>query len=127
MSASDRFARYVLWLHFAVAEAAAVALLGFAGRFARWVEWVPVDYTMVKMLGAALAALGVGSLLAARDPLRHRVIVQTEIVYTAASAAVLLYRLVRFPALTPDVAWLWFAGYAVFCVLFSVTYPRAVR
>lgn len=127
MPSPVRFARYVLWVHVVVAAAASVPLLFFAGRAARRVEWVPLDPTMAKMLGAALLALAVGSLLAARDPLRHRVIVQMEIVYTALSAAVLAYRLLRFPALTPDIAWVWLALFALFCLLFSVTYPRAAR
>ncbi len=127
MPADNRFAQYVLFLHFVVAAAASLPLLLFAGRAAAWVDWVPFDATMAKMLGAALLALAVGSLLAARDPLRHRVVVQTEIVYTGASVAVLLYRLLRFPEFTPDVAWAWFAAFAVFFVLFSVSYPRAAR
>jgi hypothetical protein len=80
---------------------------------------------MTKMYGAAMAALAVGSLLASRDPLRHRVIVQTEIVYTALGTIVCLYRLLRFGDHTPDFAWVIFAVFAVFLVLFSVTYPRA--
>ena len=52
-----------------------------AHRFAHWVNWRPFDPTMAKMLGAALFGFSIGSLLAARDPLKHRVIVQMEIVY----------------------------------------------
>lgn len=125
MSAKNRTAGYVLIAHCIVAEVFAFVLLILAGSATEWFDWLPYDPTMTKMLAAALAALGVGSLLAARDPLRHRVIVQTEIVYTALSAIVLFYRAVRFPDFTPDFAWVIFAVFALFCVLFAVTYPRA--
>jgi hypothetical protein len=121
----SRYARYVLLLHFLVAEVAALALLLRAGSFAEWIGWAPFDPVSFKLLGAAFAALGIGSLLAARDPLRHRVIVQTEIVYTAASAVVLLYRGLRFPDMTFDALWVGFAVFAAFCALFCLTYPRA--
>ena len=125
MPARNRYAQYVLWLHFVVAEVFAVALLVQAGRVSEWLDWVPFDPTMTKMLAAALASLGVGSLLAARDPLRNRVIIQTEIVYTALSAVVVLYRLLRFSDTTPDFAWVVFAVFVVLCALFCVTYPSA--
>ncbi len=124
---SSRSARYVLVLHFVVAEVAAVPLLFRAGSLAAWVDWYPFEPVALKLLGAGFAALGVGSLLAARDPLRHRVIVQMEIVYTALSAAVLLYRGLRYPEVTFDAVWVGFAVFAVFCALFCVTYPRAER
>jgi hypothetical protein len=124
MSARNRNARYVLIVHAIVAEVFAIPLLLFAGRFAEWLDWPVFDPTITKMLGAALAALGVGSLLASRDPLRHRVIVQTEIVYTGLSAIVVLYRLLRFSSTTPDSAWAVLAVFVVFFVLFTLTYPR---
>jgi hypothetical protein len=125
MSARNRNARYVLILHAVIAEVVAVPLLLFAGRFADWVHWSFYDPTMSKMFGAALAALGVGSILASRDPLRHRVIVQTEIVYTGLSVLVLLYRHLRFPSTTPDFAWVALGAFVVLFVLFCVTYPQA--
>jgi hypothetical protein len=125
MSARNRTAAYVLIVHGIVAEVFAFVLLILGGRSSGWFDWVPYDATMTKMFGAALAALGIGSLLAARDPLRHRVIVQTEIVFTALSAIVLFYRAVRFPDFTPDFAWVIFAVFVLFFVLFSVTYPKS--
>jgi hypothetical protein len=121
----SRYARYVLLLHFVVAEIAAVPLLLRAQSFADWVGWYPFEPVSFKLLGAAFAALGIGSLLAARDPLRHRVVIQTEIVFTAASAAVLLYRGLRYPDVTFDALWVGFAVFAAFCALFCLTYPRA--
>jgi hypothetical protein len=125
MSAKTRYAQYVLWLHVVVSGVFAIILLFLAGKFADWVDWTPFDPTMAKMMGAALLALGVGSLLATRDPLKYRVIIQVEIVYTAATAAALLYRLLRFGDSTPDFTWAVFAICAAFCLLFSVTYPSA--
>ena len=124
MSASNSPARYVLVLHFIVAAVFAVLLLLLAHRLARWVDWRPFDPTMAKMLGAAMAGLCIGSLLAARDPLKHRVIVQMEIVYTFVASVAVLYRLVRYNDTTPHFAWVPFAVTTVFFVLFSLTYPR---
>ena len=125
MSTSNSPARYVLVLHFIVALVFGVLLLAFAGRFARWVNWSYYDPTFAKMLGAALFGLSIGSLLAARDPLKHRVIVQMEIVYTLVASVAVLYRLVRYDSTTPTFAWVPFAVTAAFFVLFSLTYPRA--
>ena len=125
MSASNSPARYVLVLHFIVALVFGVLLLVLAGRFARWVNWGPYDPTLAKMLGAALFGLSIGSLLAARDPLKHRVIVQMEIVYAFVASVAVLYRLVRYSSTTPHFAWVPFAVTTAFFVLFSLTYPRA--
>jgi hypothetical protein len=125
MSARNRYARYVLWLHVVVSGVFALLALISAGRLYEWTDWWPFDPTMTKMLGAAWLALAVGSLLATRDPLKYRVIVQMEIVYTAATVVAVLYRLLRFPDATPDFAWAVVAICAVFFVLFSVTYPKA--
>ena len=126
MSASNSPARYVLVLHFIVALVFAVPLLVFAYRFAHWVHWRPFDPTMAKMLGAAMLGLGIGSLLAARDPLKHRVIVQMEIVYALVASAAVLYRLVRYTDATPHFAWVAFGVTTAFFVLFCLTYPRVV-
>ena len=125
MSASNSPARYVLVLHFIVALVFGVLLLAFAGRFARWVNWGYYDPTMAKMLGASLFGFSIGSLLAARDPLKHRVIVQMEIVYALVASVAVLYRLVRHSGTTPHFAWVPFAVTTAFFVLFSLTYPRA--
>ena len=83
-------------------------MLFFAGRAANWVVWVGFDATMVKLLGAALAALAVGSLLAARDPLRYRIMVQTEIVCTVLGALSLAWRLWFGAGTTPNFAYVGF-------------------
>ena len=66
-------------------------------------------------------------MLATRDPLKYRVVIQMEIVYTATTAVAVLYRLLRFPDWGPDFAWVVFALAMLFLVLFSVTYPSAAR
>ncbi len=126
MSASNSPARYVLVLHFIVSLVFGVLLLAMARRFAGWVNWGHYDPTLAKMLGAALFGLSIGSLLAARDPLKHRVIVQMEIVYAFVASVAVLYRLVRYSSTTPHFAWVPFAVTTAFFVLFSLTYPRAV-
>ena len=125
MPARNRYAQYVLWLHAVVSGVFAILLLVSAGRLSVWVDWLWFDPTMTKMLGAALLALCVGSLLATRDPFKYRVVIQMEIVYTAATAVAVLYRLLRFSSTTPDFTWAVFVSCAIFCLLFSVTYPSA--
>jgi hypothetical protein len=123
MSARSSASRYVLVAHAVVGLVFAVPMLFFAGRAANWVVWVGFDATMVKLLGAALAALAVGSLLAARDPLRHRIMVQTEIVFTVLGALSLAWRLWFGAGVTPNFAYVGFGVLLAFAVLFSVTYP----
>jgi hypothetical protein len=123
MSARTKASRYVLIAHAVVGLVFAVPMLFFAGRAANWVVWVGFDATMAKLLGAALAALAVGSLLAARDPLRYRIMVQTEIVFTVLGALALAWRLWFGAGLTPNFAYVGFGVLLAFAVLFSVTYP----
>lgn len=127
MSARNSACRWILIVHFVAAWVFAIPLLFFAGKVADWVNWAWLDPTMTKLMGAALFALGVGSLLAARDPLRHRVIVQTEIVFTFVGALTMLYRKVWGAGYTPNFAWVVFGVLAAFFVLFSLAYPKADR
>jgi hypothetical protein len=123
MSPRSRASRYVLVAHAVVGLLFAVPMLFFAGRAATWIEWVGFDATMVKLLGAALAALAVGSLLAAREPLRNRIMVQTEIVFTVLGTFGLGWRLWFGAGYTPNFAYVGFAVLLAFAVLFSLTYP----
>ena len=119
-----KLCRWLLLVHFVVALVAAVPLLFFLGRAADWVNWgTHQDWTSLKVLGAAILALGVGSLLAYRDPVRYRIMVQTEILFTFVAALGLLYRLLFKGNGTPDFAWVVFGVLAAFCVGFSVLYP----
>jgi hypothetical protein len=45
--------------------------------------------TSVRLLGAALSALAVGAVTAARDPARHKVVLVMQIVFTALASLVL--------------------------------------
>jgi hypothetical protein len=123
MSARGRASRYVLVAHAVVGLVFGVPMLFFAGRAAIWVDWVGFDLTMVKLMGAALAALAVGSALAARDPLRYRIMVQTEIVFTALGTLGLAWRLWFGGGYTPNFTYVGFGVLLAFAVLFSVTYP----
>jgi hypothetical protein len=127
VSARNSACRWVLTVHFVAAWLFAVPLLFFAGKFADWVDWFPFDPTMAKLMGAALIAFGVGSLLAMRDPYRHRVIVQTEIVFAFVGAVTMLYREVWGGGDTPNFAWVVFGVLTAFFVLFSLAYPKADR
>jgi hypothetical protein len=102
----------------------AVPLLLFLGRAFDWIGWWLFDPTGDKVLGAALASIGVASLLASRDPVRHRIVVQTDILLCFLTAVVLLYRLLigGGPTIeTPTVVWLVLS--AVFFALFATFYP----
>lgn len=53
-----------------------------------------VNGTSVRLLGAALAALALGALLVARDPVRNRSLFWVEVVFTALTTLVLLFKVV---------------------------------
>jgi hypothetical protein len=125
VSARNSACRWVLIVHFVAAWVFAIPMLFFVGKAAEWVNWYPFDPTMVKLMGAALLALGVGSLLATRDPYHHRLMVQTEIVFTFVGALTMLYRLVWADAWTPHFAWAVFGVLTAFFVAFSLAYPKA--
>ena len=124
MSAHNAACRWTLIAHFFTAMVIGIPCLFFVGEAANWIHWWWYDYTMVKILGAAVVALGIGSLLAARDPLRYRIMVQTEIVFTGLAALVLGYRLLSQESTTPHVGWVFLVVLALFFVAFSVFYPR---
>lgn len=125
MSTRTRVCRWVLIAYFAVAMICSLPMFFLLGRTAQWIHWAWYDPTGGKILGAAVFALGIGALLAARDPYRHRVTVQTGIVFTAVSVVTLLYRVLFESDLTPVTAsWAFIAVMASFLILFCVFYPR---
>jgi TRAP-type uncharacterized transport system fused permease subunit len=83
-----RLLAYVLYVYAAVAVAVAVALIFLLGPAAT-IE----NGTSVRILGAALLALSYGAVAAARDPLRHRVVLIVEVLFMGLSALALVYRL----------------------------------
>ena len=72
-----RVAQGLLILYFVGSIAAALPLLFSLGRAGDL-----VNTTSGKILGAALLSLGVGALVAARDPWRNRVMIQVLILFT---------------------------------------------
>jgi len=127
MPAQVTACRWTLIVHFCTAMLIGIPCLFFVGVAAQWIHWWWYDYSMVKMLGAALIALGIGSLLASRDPLRNRIMVQTEIVFTGLAVLALAYRLIWQSSTTPRVGWAFLVVLAAFFVAFSIFYPRVER
>jgi hypothetical protein len=83
-----RVIRLLLFLYFLSSVAVATPLLldvRHAGNLAAT--------TSGKILAAALVAMGIGALGAARDPLRQRLMIRVLIVFTALSDVVIAYRL----------------------------------
>lgn len=79
--------------------------------------------TSVRVLGAALAALGLGAAIAARDPYRHRVLIVIEMVFMALASLALAYRIV-FEDKTHDRAWLILPPMLVCLTLLGWLFPR---
>lgn len=110
--------RILLVIYFVTSLAVAfpVALgIGRAGELA--------GTTSGRILAAAVVALGVGALLAAVDPRRHRAVVLVLIVFTALSALAILSRLIGDEHRNDPAAIL--LPFVVACpVLFAIFYPR---
>jgi hypothetical protein len=80
--------RLLLVLYFLASIAIAIPLLVYV-RHAGNISGT----TSGKVLAAALIAMGVGALGAARDPWRQRLVIQVLIVFTALAACAIVYRL----------------------------------
>ena len=80
--------RVLLVAYFAASVAIAIPLLIYV-RHAGNISGT----TSGKVLAAALVAMGIGALSAARDPWRQRLMVQVLIVFTALTACAVIYRL----------------------------------
>ena len=83
-----RAIRMLLVLYFLASIAIAIPLLVYV-RHAGNISGT----TSGKVLAAALIAMGVGALGAARDPWRQRLVIQVLIVFTALAACAIVYRL----------------------------------
>jgi hypothetical protein len=81
-----------------VAVQVAFAALSLIGAVALTFSLGPVSHaanqTTVRVVGAALFALGYGAAAAARDPAGNRIVLPIEIVFTALSAAEIVRKLV---------------------------------
>ena len=111
--------RTLLFLYFLASVAIAIPLL-FYTRHAGNISGT----TSGKVLAAALIAMGIGALRAARDPWRQRLVVQVLIVFTALAACAIVYRLVaeRHPH---DPAWIVLPFALAAPVLLACFYPRS--
>jgi hypothetical protein len=115
-----RVVQILLVLYFLGSVAVAIPLLldlGDAGNLAAT--------TSGKVLAAALIAMGVGALGAARDPWRQRLVIQVLIVFTALAACAVVYRLAaeRHPH---DPAWIVLPFAIATPALLAYFYPRPV-
>ncbi len=81
-----------------------------------------IRYT-VSSLGGMFVAFSVGFVLAARDPARHRILVQVGLVGYALSLVVTIYYLLR-GTIGWDIATVPFIIQLVFVIAFAVFYPR---
>jgi hypothetical protein len=115
----NRIAQLLLVLYAAGSIVVAVPVLfafGHAGDLA--------NTTSGKVLAAALLAMALGALLAARDPWGNRVLIPVLIAFTAMSALAIAYRL-AFEGHTHDPAWMVLPLAVAAPVLLAVFYPRA--
>jgi hypothetical protein len=112
-----RVARVLLVLYAVGSIAVAVPLLvyGHAGDLA--------ETTSGRVLAAALIALAVGALGAARDPWAHRLVIKILIVFTSLAALAIAYRLAAGNHQN-DPAWALLPIAVAAPVLFAVFYPR---
>lgn len=118
MPRRDRITRILLVLYAAGSVAVAIPLLfafAHAGDLA--------DTTSGKILAAALLAMALGALVAARDPWQSRVLVLVVIAFTSMSAVAIAYRLV-FEEHPDDPAWMVLPFAIAAPVLFGLFYPR---
>lgn len=109
----------LLLLLYAVGSIAVAVPLTFA--FAHAGELA--DTTSGKILAAALLALALGALVAARDPWQNRVMILVVIAFTAFSALAIAYRL-AFGGHVEDPAWMVLPFAVAAPVLFALFYPR---
>ena len=118
MPRRDRITRILLVLYAVGSVAVAIPLLfglTHAGDLA--------DTTSGKILAAALLALALGALAAARDPWQNRVMILVVIAFTAFSALAIAYRL-AFGRHVEDPAWVIFPFAVAAPVLLALFYPR---
>lgn len=93
------------------------------GALFNFPEFPPEIRYMVGLWGAAHIAFGVGFVLAARDPARHRTWVQAGVVSYALSLVMTVYYLLR-GVIDWSQATVPFIIYIVFLIAFVVLYPR---
>ena len=110
--------RILLIVYFLGSVAIAILLLldvGHAGNLS--------GTTSGKILAAALVAMGIGALGAARDPWRQRLMIRVLIVFTALAALAIVYRLVT-ERHQNDPAWIVLLFAIAASALLAYFYPR---
>ena len=119
MLVRNRIAQLLLVLYAVGSVAFAIPLLfafAHAGDLA--------NTTSGKVLAAALLAMALGALAAARDPWENRVMVLVVIAFTSFSALAIAFRLV-FGEHPSDPAWIVLPFAIAAPVLFALFYPRS--
>ena len=109
-------------VQFAFAVLAVIA--GIALTFALGPVSDAINQTTARVVGAALLALAVGALAAARDPAGNRAMVRVEIVFTVLCALDLAHKL----AIDEGgrvIVWLLLASLIVGAIALAVLYPAA--
>jgi hypothetical protein len=117
----NRTIKALLVVYFVGSVGIALPLLFSLGRAGDLVQT-----TSGKILGAAVLSLGVGALMAARDPWRNRVLIQVLVLFTSLSALAIAYRLVVEHRPDDPARFLLVPAVAA-PILFIVFYPRPSR
>lgn len=116
-----RALRLLLYGYAAASFAAAVTFVFLLGPAS-----TASNGTSVRVLGAALAALSVGAVVAAGHPYRHRVLIALEMVFMSLASLALGYRIV-FEDKANDRAWLILPPMLACLVLLGWLFPRDER
>ena len=108
--------RITFILHAIVALVFGLGLLAAPGRVLDLFGWVPIDPLMSRMLGAALLALGWGSIRGYRAATwgEVEILVEVESAFTVLAAVGLLRHLLS--GSWPWYVWMTFAIYAIFAI-----------
>jgi hypothetical protein len=111
-------------IHAIVALIFGLPMLIVPGRFARLINWSPIDPVISRLLGAAVLALAVSSWRAYKAATWEKVEikVEIEIVFTVLGVVGLLRHLLFLP--TPAFAWVNLVILAAFAVAWIVFYLR---
>lgn len=112
----NKLIRPFLLVHAVVALLIGVPLLAAPGRFLGALAWAPIDPLLSRMLGAALIAMGWGSLCGFRqaDPGRMQYLVEVGALFCGLTVIGLLRNMLG--ASWPFLVWLILVGYALFAI-----------
>ena len=113
----SRSLRIIFLVHAVVSAMLGALLLALPGRFLGWFGWAPIDPIISRLLGAALLALAWGSYRGWRAAERAQVaiLIELEAVFCVLASLGMLRHLVV--ASWPWYAWLLFAGFAAWAIV----------